>query len=117
MLRALLILTAAVAIGACGGSPAPAVQRATPQEPDAAAVAEWPAKWCGDVHVGNARADVVATMGTPTESYADQDQWDGFGYHFTAFYDETGTVSQLDINTIQMSDSQKAKVTCDETRS
>lgn len=110
------LILAVLALASCGGA-GPAVRQATPTGPDAATVSQWPAKWCGDVHAGQDRADIVATMGTPTETYADQDQWDGFGYHFTAFYDENGTARQLDVNDIAMSAAQKAKIACDASRS
>lgn len=83
--------------------------------PTARDAKRWARVWC-KVQPGWSRAHVRKVMGKPTVRLPDQDQWDGFGYHFTAFLDETGRVRQLDINESMLSAAQRRRVRCDTAR-
>jgi len=86
-----------------------------PGEPTAATVAKWPAEWCS-LSPGITKARLIGTMGSPTSQSTQAASWAGFGYMFNAFFDETGRVRQLDTNPIQLSPSQRAKLSCADTR-
>lgn len=125
-LRLLLVPLAALALLAgCGGNAKPASSSidpdtgqnlSEPYQPSMAQVRNWPAAWC-NLHVGMSRQDTRKPMGSPTETFPDQDSWDAFGYSFTAFYDEYGSIRQLDYNTLGISAAQKARIPCADTRS
>ncbi len=124
-----LALATALQISACGGddstssTPSAGTGAAVPtpvqnEGPSAEEVATWPEKWC-TVQPGVTKQELLTVMGPPTEDGAEGSSWDAFGYQFNAFYDETGKVRQLDINTIMLSSDQQAKIAaagCDETR-
>ena len=62
----------------------------------------WPAKFCS-LAIGMSRKEVQAIMSKPTSTFADsnsnQDEWDGYNVHVTAFYDINDNVQQLDDST------------------
>lgn len=115
-----VIAVATLAVAGCGsggsGDASPTATAGQEQGVTAARAATWPTEWCESLHVGMNRTDAVEAMGEPVETFADQDQWQGFGYSFTAFYDETGTISQLDYDATGLTAAQHAKLTCEETR-
>lgn len=76
----------------------------------------WPARWC-QLDPNTTREHVREVMGEPTDKFEDQDQWDAHHFSFTVFYKNDGTVSQLDIgSTDDLTDAEKASITCDESR-
>ena len=84
----------------------------------AAEVKQWPEKWC-QVRPGMTKDEVVEIMGEPTDEYEGtnpQVSYDAYEYGFTAFFGVDGTVRQLDINTIDLSEEQIAAIPCEETR-
>lgn len=116
-LAALAAVAASVTMAACG-SPA-TVDRGSTTAPavlTARDAQRWAKQWC-TVQPGDRQAFVRVLMGTPTASYAGQDQWEGFGYSFTAFYDERGRVTQLQLSDVRMTGRQRRAIRCNEVRS
>jgi hypothetical protein len=80
----------------------------------------WASAWCG-VQPGGTLDDLTKAMGKPTTKYPDsgepqQASWDAYEWQFNAFLGSNGNVHQMDINTIGLSESEKAALTCSETR-
>ncbi len=78
------------------------------EQPTADDAKRWRATWCA-LKPGQPRDEVRKAMGPPTESDADSDKWNSFGYLLLAFYDPDLNVRQLDIN-------EGPGLKCDETR-
>lgn len=115
-LTRLIALVVALVLAGCGSHNSREMRTAVSS--DAASkqrVAGWPDRWCG-LPTGSSMADVRSTMGPPTSVFAGQDEWEGYGYSFTAFYDETDHVRQLDYSGLRLSSYQRAKLTCEDTR-
>jgi hypothetical protein len=106
------VLSAALALG-CGDSlESHGGESATPS---AAEVSRWPSAWCS-VQPGGTRDELIAAMGAPTSESPEAARWQAFGWQLNAFFDEGGTVSQMDINEIGLTPTQRAKITCETTR-
>lgn len=103
----------ALLLAGCGSSqPQTRSWETGPSDADAS---RWATNWC-DVVVGSTREAASKIMGPPTE-FTDADaSWTGFGYQFIAFFDENGTVRQLDFNDIMASAAQKARIRCADSR-
>lgn len=104
-------ITLAVAGMLLGATPAPAVNH----HPTSKDAKRWVRAWC-KAQPGWSRAHVRKVMGSPTLGLAEQDQWDSFGYHFTAFMDEDGRARQLQFNASMLSSSQRKRLRCDAVR-
>ena len=72
------------------------------------------------------RAEALGIMGEPTEEYTPENMpsgfepqmiWDAYEFHFTAFFDSSDRVSQLDVNDLDLSPQQKSEIECPFTRS
>jgi hypothetical protein len=92
--------------------------------PSASMVKSWPSKWC-EATIGMTRDQMRELMGEPTgeytaantpEGFDPQMSWDGYQWHFTAFFDVDDHVRQLDINDIDLSSAEKASLACETTR-
>jgi hypothetical protein len=92
--------------------------------PSSAVAKAWPDKFC-QAKIGMTRAQMRTLMGEPTQEFiADntpagfqpQMVWEAYEFHFTAFFDSSDKVRQLDINDIDLSAQQKAALRCDTTR-
>jgi hypothetical protein len=98
-------LTACSAAGSAGGGP---------QVSQSAADA-WPARWC-DAQPGITREQLVAIMGPETDKSPTTMTWSAHQYQFNAFFDGSGAVKQLDINTHSLSKGEQAALKCDTVR-
>lgn len=75
----------------------------------------WPDAWCS-VQPGVRRDELVDAMGEPTSETPESLSWDGFNYQFNAFLNVNGSVRQMDINTIMLSEREIAELPCDDIR-
>ena len=94
-------------------APAAAVPTTTSAKPTISAsdAATWPAKWCS-VQPGATVAALDSVMGPSTGRSDGQESWSYREYGFYAFFAVDGTVRQLDINQSQLTDAEKAALTC-----
>ena len=88
--------------------------------PSRSRVQSWAHAWC-NIAPGATVADLEKAMGQPTSRFRttgelQQESWAAYEWQFNAFLGANGRVHQLDISTIQLSNSEKAALTCDETR-
>lgn len=111
MKRFLVGVIAVASLAAC------AVSGKTASDPQVSqSVADaWAVKWC-QAQPGNTKEEMVATMGPPTGSSPTTMTWSAHQHQFNAFYDETGKVKQLDINTYSLSAAEKAALPCETIR-
>lgn len=79
--------------------------------PSAETVKGWAAKFCS-VQPGVPKATLLKIMGTPSSSFTDQADWDGFEWHLSAFYDVNGNIREMDIDDIDLTAADKALITC-----
>jgi hypothetical protein len=98
-------LTACSASGSAGNAPQVSQQAAN----------AWPARWC-DAQPGITREQLVAIMGPETSKSPTTMTWSAHQYQFNAFFGDSGTVTQLDINTYSLSKAQQAALKCDPIR-
>jgi outer membrane protein assembly factor BamE (lipoprotein component of BamABCDE complex) len=98
---------------AAHNAPATPVSASTPA---AKTVKAWPAEWCRQAAPGMTRSELERVMGKPTGRFADQYQWEAFGYAFTAFFDADGTARQLDWDAATLTGAQRARIHCPQTR-
>lgn len=103
MKRNIVLVMVTIVLAGCGAQE----QASGPTAQDAQ---RWAANWCG-ITMRSTRADMVIAMGPPTAVSDGVSTWEGLGYQFHAFFDETGTVTQLDVNETAMSDEQRARIT------
>lgn len=122
---AVAVVGLAVLLAGCGdsgsktGQTTPSTARA-PAAPSRSEVASWPTKWCS-VEPGVSVSQLEATMGPPTQDDSQNPtdpslSWSAYEYQFNAFVGVDGNIRQMDINTIQMTDSEKSALKCDTTR-
>lgn len=75
----------------------------------------WIPKWC-TVQPGQSRDELRKVMGTPTNDFGDQDQWEAFNLSFVAFYDSHFVAVTLQTDTERWTAEDKAALTCDDVR-
>jgi hypothetical protein len=111
MKRFLAGAIAAASLAACSAS----VKTAGDPQASQSAANAWAVKWC-QAQPGNTKEELVATMGPPTGRSPTTMTWSAHQYQFNAFFDATGKVEQLDINTYSLSAAEKASLTCETIR-
>ncbi len=79
------------------------------------AAKDWPMKWC-QAEPGITRQQLVGLMGKPTTDFETGMSWSDHHYQFNAFFEQNGTVKQLDINLASLTEVEKAALQCKETR-
>ena len=75
----------------------------------------WSAKWC-QAQPGVDREQLIAIMGAPTNKSDTTMTWSAHQYQFNAFFDEKGTVKQLDTNTHSLSAAEQSALPCEPIR-
>jgi hypothetical protein len=104
-----VVLAAVVAMSAAAG-------RAAGEFQVSQSVADtWPVKWC-QAQPGNTREELVAIMGAPTGTSPTTMSWSAHQYQFNAFFDATGKVRQLDVNTYSLSAAEQGALRCETIR-
>lgn len=98
---------------ACGSDDPPTTTAVRPAAQD---TQRWVKNWC-IIQPGDPRAFARVLMGKPTGDYTEQDQWEAFGYSFTAFYDERDRATQLQLSAVRMTKRQRRAIHCNEVRS
>lgn len=72
----------------------------------------WVARWC-EVTPGMSRDQAIAIMGAPTnDAYSDTISWDYRELGFTAFLRSDNTIWQTQYGRDELSDAQRASLTC-----
>ncbi|MGE4425018.1 MAG: hypothetical protein AB7G37_01035 [Solirubrobacteraceae bacterium] len=114
---ALVVALGALGFVGCGGSDSPPGLElegaAIVRQASADEVKRWKGTWC-NLTIGQAQADVRKAMGEPTQSFPDQDSWDGFGTDLTVFYDEEMRARQLQAGE-QVGDCERTRFSPDST--